>query len=243
MEPSVLICRKHPAKLRMRGIDVGGGIKGVSPERSFRTVSSCGQVPWAFRRGSYLLCAVAASALAVAGCTNQPPRQAQKGKPTTTVVHVTTTSTSHTTTTSSLTTTTTSRPPTHATTTIPSPPTTTAPVQEVIYACSGSAPSGLAIDYGPGATGYSATSPSLPWSMTAPFGTPGPGDGESLGLTATLQAAGSVTCSVTLHYSSLYTGNQLTTVVSSANTASPSAPAFAEVCDNPAHPGDWQPCA
>jgi hypothetical protein len=51
-------------------------------------------------------------------------------------------------------------------------------------------------------TGYSASNPDLPWSVTSPLYVPGtPGgvthdNGEMLGLVATMTGAGSIKCSV-----------------------------------------------
>jgi hypothetical protein len=105
-----------------------------------------------------------------------------------------------------------------------------------MYACSGSAP--VTTAYGPDAKGYHVEYPTLPWSAstssTAQYI-------WGFGLSAYLQDPGSVSCSVSLEYSSAYTGYQLVTVTSTVNSNGTSY-SFPEICSDPAHPGHWTDC-
>jgi hypothetical protein len=135
------------------------------------------------------------------GCVQSPGVQSRqelaKGCPTTTST-TTTTTLPPTTTTAPFRTTTTQRatPATTTTTTLTSTTTTTAPVQPLTYACSGSAPGGLTIVYGPAvvgpgdAMGDTVSDAILPWSVTPPSSSPAAAPSNSYGLTATLSAPG-----------------------------------------------------
>ena len=104
---------------------------------------------------------------------------------------------------------------------------TTAPAQ-VTYACTGNAPGGIDITYGPEGSNYSATQ--LPFSKTVPLD-------ASAGYYATeaqLSGSGQVTCTTTVQMND---GSQ------TVNTASASGDyniANAEVCSN--FEGTWQKC-
>ena len=110
------------------------------------------------------------------------------------------------------------------------------------YACSGSAPGGLTIHYGPwvnpgvSPTGSTASNPDLPWSVTSPLyvpGTPGgvvPNEGGMLGMVATLTGAGSIMCSVTA-VAEDDSAQQLYTATSTNCSTSPADPAVVQLWD------------
>lgn len=111
----------------------------------------------------------------------------------------------------------------------PAAPSSAQPVAaQVTYACTGNAPDGIDITYGPSGSDYSATS--LPFTKTAALD-------DSAGYyvtTAQLSGSGSVTCTTTVQASD---GTQ---TVSTASAQGGYNIANAEVCGD--FTGGWQKC-
>lgn len=113
---------------------------------------------------------------------------------------------------------------------VPAAPTTTEPTvaAQVTFSCTGSAPDGLSITYGPNGSSYSASS--LPFTKTMPLDS----SAQYYVTTAQLSGSGSVTCTTVIQASD---GSQWTnsgTAQGGYNIAS------AEICGT--YSGGWQKC-
>jgi hypothetical protein len=98
---------------------------------------------------------------------------------------------------------------------------------QVVFSCTGSAPDGLSITYGPEGTQDSGSS--LPFKQALPLGS----SAQYYSVTAQLQGAGQITCTTTVD-----SDGQSTTQIGSANGGYNIA--SAEVCSD--FSGGWQQC-
>lgn len=117
--------------------------------------------------------------------------------------------------------------------TIPDTPATTAPpVQEsVTFACTGTAPDGVDITYGPSGSSFGATS--LPLNKKIPLDR----GAQYYNTEAQLSGSGSVTCTTTVVYND---GGTATTVVNTGSASGGYNIASAQVCAT--FTGGWEKC-
>jgi hypothetical protein len=109
---------------------------------------------------------------------------------------------------------------------MPSPVATT-----VTYACTGSAPDGVDITYGPSGSNFSATS--LPFNKTVPFDS----GAQYYVTTAQLQGSGSVSCTTTVVWNGAGGGS---TAVNTGSASGGYNIASAQVCSS--FTGAWEKC-
>ena len=119
--------------------------------------------------------------------------------------------------------------PTPVPTPVPTPPPA---VQDVVFRCTGNAPRGIDITYGPEGSNYGASR--LPFSRTLDLDA----NAQYYNVTAQLQGAGTVSCSTNVNWAD-YSGSQQT-VTQTGNASGGYNIASAEVCSD--FSGGWQAC-
>jgi hypothetical protein len=113
-------------------------------------------------------------------------------------------------------------------------PTPPPPPDGVSYSCTGSAPSGIDITYGPEGSSYGASR--LPFRKILPLNA----NAQYVVTTAQLHGSGSVTCTTTVNWTATDAASTPQSATNSGSASGGYNIASAQVCGN--YSGGWQPC-